>query len=95
MSHEFDFDFDLPGDEVGSHCEFDKIDRDDQTSDRLETSVIRIDHDLCDNTEVCVEVCPEDVLELGKGHAVVARPEACTECWICVENCVSGAIDIG
>jgi NAD-dependent dihydropyrimidine dehydrogenase PreA subunit len=95
MSYEFDFDFDLPGDEVGAQGEFDKIDRDDKADDQAVDATVRIDHDLCENTEVCVELCPEDVLEIGKGHAVVARAEACTECWICVENCVSGAIDIG
>lgn len=91
----FDFDFEFPEDESSSTEEFDKIDRQEKASERIQRSVVRIDYDLCENTGVCVEICPEDVLEAGGAHSVVAKPEACTECWICVENCVSGAIEVG
>ena len=73
----------------------DKIDRQDSAKDRGEgRSVIRIDYDLCDDTGACASVCPEDVIEYHNGHAHVVKGHACTECWICVENCPSGAIDI-
>jgi MinD superfamily P-loop ATPase len=77
--------------------EVDKIERQDDSGSARDGSQIpvRIDHDLCDDTGVCSQVCPEDVIESRNGHSTVVKPEACTECWICVENCVSGAIDIG
>jgi ferredoxin len=55
---------------------------------------IRIDYDLCDDTAACVAVCPEEVIDRRNGHSAVVKPEACTECWICVENCPSGAVEI-
>lgn len=91
----FEFDFEFPEDESASHDEFDKIDRQEKASEKVQRAVVRIDSDLCENTGVCVEICPESVLEAGGTHSTVARPEACTECWICVENCTSGAIEIG
>ena len=87
----FDFDpFDIP-----LRSELDKIDKSEKANEQERLVVIRIDHDLCEATGVCAEVCPEDVIEHVDGHTTVIRPEACTECWICVENCVSGAIEIG
>ena len=55
---------------------------------------VKIDYDLCETTAVCSEVCPEDVLEFSERRTLVVAPEACTNCWICVDNCVSGAIEI-
>jgi len=57
-------------------------------------AVIRIDYDLCDQTGACAMVCPEDVIAKDSSHFTVVNPRACTECWICVENCPSGAIEI-
>ena len=56
--------------------------------------VVTIDYDLCEATGVCAEVCPEDVLEHDNGRTNVINAAACTRCWICVDNCVSGAIEI-
>ena len=77
--------------------EIDKIDRQDSASERggKKPSVIRIDYDLCEYTGVCSQVCPEDVHDFRNGQSIVIKPDDCTECWICVENCVSGAIEIG
>ena len=55
---------------------------------------VKIDTDLCEATGACAEVCPEDVLEHANGSTRVVKPDACTECWICVDNCISGAIEI-
>ncbi len=55
---------------------------------------ISIDYDLCESTGVCVAVCPEDVFEQQDGRTAIVNPLACTSCWICVENCVSGAIQL-
>jgi NAD-dependent dihydropyrimidine dehydrogenase PreA subunit len=89
-----DLEFDFPEDDAASPEEFDKIDRTEKAAEKVRTVVVRIDYDLCENTGVCVDVCPEDVFEAGTAHSVVSKPEACTECWICVENCASGAIEI-
>jgi Fe-S-cluster-containing hydrogenase component 2 len=43
---------------------------------------------------VCAQVCPEDVFEHEDGVTRVVQAQACTECWTCVENCASGAIEI-
>lgn len=90
---EFEFD---PGDgSLPELPELDRIDTQDAAGEVPQRqAVVRIDHDLCEATGVCAAVCPEDVLEHARGHTKVVRPEACTECWICVENCVSGAIEI-
>ena len=55
---------------------------------------VTIDTDLCENTGVCVQVCPEDVFEASGTRTLVSRPQACTYCWICVDNCVSGAVEL-
>jgi ferredoxin len=90
------FDFDPFDESIPALPELDKIDRTENARDKQRAIVaIRIDHDLCEATGVCAEICPEDVIEHVHGHSSVVRPEACTECWLCVENCVSGAIEIG
>lgn len=55
---------------------------------------IRIDYDNCENSGACIKVCPEDVFVEEPGKIVVAKPRACTDCWICVENCSSGAVEL-
>ncbi len=55
---------------------------------------IQIDYDLCESSGVCAMVCPEDVFEHENGRTQVVAKQNCTNCWICVENCVSGAIEI-
>lgn len=75
----------------------DKIDRGENPADKgwAQRAIVRIDYDLCEDTGVCSMVCPEDVFEFKNGHPQVVKANACTECWICVENCVSAAIEIG
>lgn len=55
---------------------------------------ITIDHDLCETTGACAMVCPEDVIELVDGKPIIVNALGCTNCWICVENCPSGAIEL-
>ena len=56
---------------------------------------ISIDRDLCENTGCCESLCPEDVFEKENGKTTVVKPTACTECWICVDNCVANAVELG
>ncbi len=55
---------------------------------------VLIDENLCENTACCVDVCPEDVFEQGQKRTIVVNAPACTNCWICVDNCIGGAINI-
>ncbi len=55
---------------------------------------VSINYDLCEATGVCATVCPEDVLAHQGGRTEILKPEACTGCWICVEHCASGAIEL-
>ena len=55
---------------------------------------IRIDYDVCEASGVCAQVCPEDVFEHENGRTELVAPAKCTECWICVEHCSSGAIEL-
>ncbi len=56
--------------------------------------ILTIDLDTCESTGACAMVCPEDVLEFRDGKPVIVALHQCTFCWICVNNCPSGAIDI-
>jgi ferredoxin len=89
----FDFEeFDNQGPES---TELERIDTQETARDQKTTaSPIKIDLDACDDTGACVLVCPEDVIEAVNHRSAIVRPEACTECWICVENCPSAAIEM-
>jgi NAD-dependent dihydropyrimidine dehydrogenase PreA subunit len=94
---EFEFEFEMPPDGPTEGPGLDKIVSEDEVGEHIakQAPLVRITYDLCEETGVCAEVCPESVLESRGGHTTVVNPEACTECWICVENCVSGAIEVG
>ena len=90
------YDYDDDGDQGNLLTDIDKIDRLESANERGRTTpLIRIDYNLCENSGVCAQVCPEDVIETRNGQSVITRPDKCTECWICVENCASGAVEIG
>ena len=96
FDNDYDLDDDLAEDQGSLLTDIDKIDREDSASERAQKSpVVRIDYDLCENSGVCGQVCPEDVIETRGGQSVIANPAKCTECWVCVENCATGAVEIG
>jgi NAD-dependent dihydropyrimidine dehydrogenase PreA subunit len=55
---------------------------------------ISIDFELCESSGVCEQVCPEDVFEHEDGRTKLVKPNQCTDCWLCVEQCVAGAITL-
>ena len=55
---------------------------------------VSIEYDLCENTGCCAQVCPEDVLEHENGRTSIIDQQKCTACWLCVENCIAGAITV-
>ena len=56
----------------------------------------RLDSETCKGEGICVEVCPEDVLELvgGKAATVHSRAGHCILCGQCVAVCPSGALQM-
>ena len=51
-----------------------------------------IDADECIGCGICVDACPQEVLEVAGGVATVANEDACVACGDCVEECPMGAI---
>ncbi len=46
----------------------------------------------CSACGICVDVCPEDVLELVGDVAEPVKDDECTACAACLEECPMGAI---
>jgi NAD-dependent dihydropyrimidine dehydrogenase PreA subunit len=63
-------------------------------SEEAAMAAITIDQDTCEKTGVCSMVCPEDVFKHEDGRTEVVNPGSCTYCWLCVDNCTSGAIEL-
>ena len=54
----------------------------------------KIDLNKCIGCELCVRICPNDVLAYINNMAVVSRPEACTYTGACQEICPTEAISL-
>lgn len=62
---------------------------------------IKIDKEKCKGCMLCIDVCPQKVLEASKGvnkrgqqYAVVKLPEKCTGCGLCYIMCPDCGIKI-
>jgi 2-oxoglutarate ferredoxin oxidoreductase subunit delta len=62
---------------------------------------VAIDAERCTGCNICVELCPQDCLELGdavNSHdyriAILASPDDCTGCEVCGWVCPHWAIDV-
>ncbi|MDD6729831.1 4Fe-4S binding protein [Hugonella massiliensis] len=51
-----------------------------------------ISTDDCIGCGICVDACPQEVLEVDGGVCVVANEESCIACGDCLEECPMGAI---
>jgi len=52
-----------------------------------------INEEECSGCGICVDACPEGVIELVGDIATVVNDEACTACATCMEECPMGAIE--
>ncbi len=65
-------------------------------------STVAVDHDLCDGTGTCVDVCPVNVFEMidTPGHQISdrksdpVRESECIMCMACESQCPAEAIKI-
>lgn|GEM_PF-2394807 len=53
--------------------------------------VVRVDVEKCSGCGSCVDICPNDAIELVEGRAVIAA-EACAGCGVCVDECPNEAL---
>lgn len=57
-------------------------------------SAPEIDTDECTGCGICVDTCPNSVLDIVGSTAAVVNEDACDECGDCMEECPLGAIVI-
>ena len=77
FDHEYDLDDDSSEDQTSLLTDIDKIDREDSASERSQKApVVRIDYDLCENSGVCVQVCPAKDKTEPKRKAINMAPMA-------------------
>lgn len=53
-----------------------------------------IDTDECSGCGICVDVCPNGVLDIVGSVASVVSEDACNGCGECMEECPLGAIEV-
>lgn len=52
-----------------------------------------INADECSACGICVDACPQDVLDIVRDVAIVVNEDACIACGDCMEECPMGAIE--
>jgi NAD-dependent dihydropyrimidine dehydrogenase PreA subunit len=55
--------------------------------------LITISAERCNGCAACVEVCPNDAIQLVDNHAIVDG-QLCLDCKLCVDACPTGAIAV-
>jgi len=51
-----------------------------------------IDQKKCVLCGLCVDACPQHVMELQANELVIARPQYCSYCGLCEQTCPEGAV---
>ena len=54
---------------------------------------VKINKDDCIGCGICVDACPQEVLDLEDGFAVVDAEE-CISCGACADECPMSAIEV-
>ncbi|MFC1979853.1 ferredoxin family protein [Chloroflexota bacterium] len=54
----------------------------------------KIDYVLCNSCEICVEVCPMDVIRMDEKteRPFIKYLRDCQSCFLCMDDCPEGAI---
>lgn len=55
---------------------------------------LELDREKCTGCEMCVLVCPHEVLSMERGKAHIYDRDACIECGACKINCPVSAIEV-
>ena len=53
-----------------------------------------VDTEKCTGCGSCASSCPQGVLEIKDGKAVVVNPDSCIGCRVCESTCPTGAIKV-
>ena len=52
-----------------------------------------INTDECSACGICIDICPQDVLEIVRDAATVVNEDDCIGCGECMEECPMGSIE--
>ncbi len=55
---------------------------------------IKIITEKCTGCGICIDVCPQEVIEIANGKAFLIDKDACMECGACGMNCPFASIDV-
>lgn len=55
---------------------------------------LKLDKDLCNGCQSCIEVCPHNVFAMNNKRASIEAINSCMECGACELNCPVGAISV-
>lgn len=55
---------------------------------------LQFDEEKCIGCQVCLSVCPREVLAAANGRIEVENRDACMECGACQRNCPTGALTV-
>ena len=57
-------------------------------------ATLSLDEEKCIGCGMCLEVCPQEVLEMNGRHARIVDRDGCMECGACAMNCPVSAVTV-